>query len=92
MQFVYFSIPLIGGYFIMSYAISQSDLKWSSKKPLPSKKEPLNVVDGVRIGEGGYGGGVKLAESCGEEQVHIRKRLEEMLRMERRKKERNEKD
>ena len=76
----------------MSYAISQSDAKWSSKKPLPSKKEGLNVVDGVRIGAGGYGGGVKLAESCGEEQVHIRNRLDEMLSMEKIKKERNERD
>ena len=66
---------------------AQSDKKWQDKIAVrdTESKTGANEVSGVKIGAGGYGGGVKLAESNGWEQEMIRHRMKELLSKEKEK-------
>ena len=89
---VYFSIPVVGGYAVMQWAIEKS---WES---IGERGEKLRVkeVEGIgdvgtfrdgdsdHIGAGGVGAGVKLAQSSKEDQERNRLMLERFFKKERR--------
>mmetsp|Transcript_6391 Transcript_6391/g.9739 ORF Transcript_6391/g.9739 Transcript_6391/m.9739 type:complete len:152 (+) Transcript_6391:152-607(+) len=92
MGFVYFTIPIIGGYNVMQWAISKSHesigergekLEIKSVTGLGDKR----IVDGKEetIGSGGYGGGVRLAVSDEKFQRQNKVMLEAFLKSEERK-------
>jgi len=101
MGFLYFTVPVIGGYNVMQWAISKSHdsigehgekLEIKSVTGLGDKR----IVDGKeeRVGSGGIGGGVRLAVSDEKFQQQNKVMLEAFLKSEKRKlrkTERNEK-
>jgi hypothetical protein len=86
MSVVYFTVPIVGGYNVMQWAISKSH------ESIGERGEKLVVQDVQAIGNkayfgqelktvgaGGVGAGVKLMTSTKEEQIRIRKMLDEFI-------------
>jgi len=104
MGFVYFSLPVIGGWHIMQWAISKSHASIGER----GEKLPQKQIQGVgnkvmvdtetgqqvqKVGAGGWGGGVHLAVSDENVQERNQKLLKTYLKQQRkllRKKEREE--
>jgi hypothetical protein len=95
MGLVYFSIPVVGGWYVMQWAISKSHQSIGEKgEYLPIKsiqgigdKRVITVEEEAiekRVGAGGWGGGVHLAVSDEETQKRNRKMLNRFLRQQRR--------
>lgn len=90
---VYFSIPVVGGYQIMQWAISKSHESIGKRGEFLPKKEIQGIgdkrilEDGTeeKVGAGGVGGGVRLAVSDPKTQTQNRQMLEAFFRQQRRK-------
>mmetsp|Transcript_15101 Transcript_15101/g.32891 ORF Transcript_15101/g.32891 Transcript_15101/m.32891 type:complete len:149 (+) Transcript_15101:51-497(+) len=89
---IYFSIPVVGGYAVMQWAISKS---WESigergeklrLKSVEGRGDVATLEDGTdrKIGAGGFGMGVHLAQSSAEDQERNRQMLERFFKKERR--------
>lgn len=89
---IYFSFPVVGGYAVMQWAISKS---WESigergeklqRKRVEGRGDVATLEDGTerRIGAGGFGMGVHLAQSNAEDQARNRRMLERFFKKERR--------
>lgn len=96
MGFVYFTIPVVGGWYVMQWAISKSHASIGVQgERLPNKsiqgigdKRVVMGEDGVSneqlIGAGGWGGGVNLAVSDKETQRRNQKMLHKFLKQQQR--------
>ena len=89
---VYFTIPVVGGWYVMQWAISKSvdSIGPRGEKLRIKELEGLGdktIINGheVKVGAGGHLGGVHLAVSDATNQENNRKMLEAMFRKERRK-------
>jgi hypothetical protein len=90
---VYFSIPVVGGYQVMQWAISKSHESIGKHGELLPQKEIEGIgdcrvlQDGTheRVGAGGVGGGVRLAVSDEQTRVQNKKMLQAFFRQQRRK-------
>lgn len=95
MGFVYFVIPVIGGWYVMQWAISKShDSIGEFGEKLPVKQvqgigqKTLDASGAmVNVGAGGLGGGVNLADSDPETQERNRKKLLKFLKRQRKQQE-----
>eukprot|EP00591_Stephanopyxis_turris_P001994 CAMPEP_0195524126 /NCGR_PEP_ID=MMETSP0794_2-20130614/23795_1 /TAXON_ID=515487 /ORGANISM="Stephanopyxis turris, Strain CCMP 815" /LENGTH=127 /DNA_ID=CAMNT_0040654287 /DNA_START=189 /DNA_END=572 /DNA_ORIENTATION=+ len=90
---VYMTIPIVGGYYMMQWAIEKSHKSIGAKGELLQIKDveglgDLAVINGERkkVGAGGVLGGVKLAVSDKNDQDRNKKMLEKFLKNEQRKK------
>ena len=102
MGFVYFCIPVVGGYFVMQWAISKSHESIGERGELLKVKEvqgigDMRVIDTdsgemERVGAGGWGGGVHLAVSDVETQRKNREKLDKFLKRQKKMQERNSGD
>lgn len=96
MGFVYFVIPVVGGWHVMQWAIAKShDSIGANGERLPDDlkvKAGNQTKDGSLVGAGGWGGGVHLARSDPETQDRNGKMLRRFLRQQRRKIEKEEGD
>ena len=87
MGFIYFTIPVIGGYNVMMWAISKSHDSIGERGEKLKIKEVQGIGDVivkengevVRLGKGHFGGGVKLAVSSQEEQERNKLLLAKVL-------------
>mmetsp|Transcript_49286 Transcript_49286/g.73513 ORF Transcript_49286/g.73513 Transcript_49286/m.73513 type:complete len:164 (-) Transcript_49286:120-611(-) len=93
MGFVYFSLPVVGGYAVMQWAISKS------VESIGERGEKLKLVDQQEHETSGkdsppptLGGGVKLAESDPRTQENNKKMLEAFFRKERKRRRKQEKE
>lgn len=88
---VYFVLPVIGGYYVMQWAISKSHASIGEH----GERLPVKQVQGlgqhrvdedgtVKIGAGGWGGGVRLADSDEETQRRNQKKLRQFMRKQQR--------
>ncbi len=90
---IYFSIPVIGGYQVMQWAISKSHDSIGihgeklSQKDIEGIGEYRVLPDGTKekVGAGGVGGGVRLAVSDQKTQEQNRAMLEAFFKQQRRK-------
>lgn len=90
---VYFSIPVIGGYQVMQWAISKSHESIGKHGELLPEKRIQGIgdkrikEDGTKeqVGAGGVGGGVRLAVSDEQTQKQNRKMLQAFFKQQRRK-------
>jgi len=90
---VYFSIPVIGGYQVMQWAIGKSHQAIGEHGELLEEKRIQGIgnvrilEDGTKeqVGAGGVGGGVKLAVSDERTQEQNRAMLEAFFKQQRRK-------
>lgn len=85
MGFVYFTIPVVGGWHIMQWAISKAHVSIGEHGEKLEKKTITGIgdqrgSDGKHIGAGGWGGGVHLAVSDEETQRRNRKKLNKFLK------------
>ena len=87
MGFFYFSIPVVGGYQVMMWAISKSHDSIGVKGEKLHIKEVQGIGDTVslsgeqvKLGAGHMGGGVKLAVSSKEEQQRNKALLAKVLK------------
>eukprot|EP00586_Coscinodiscus_wailesii_P018404 CAMPEP_0172496976 /NCGR_PEP_ID=MMETSP1066-20121228/94725_1 /TAXON_ID=671091 /ORGANISM="Coscinodiscus wailesii, Strain CCMP2513" /LENGTH=108 /DNA_ID=CAMNT_0013269543 /DNA_START=141 /DNA_END=467 /DNA_ORIENTATION=- len=95
----YFSIPLIGGYHVMQWAISKSHESIGERgeklkvKRLQGYGDKIPSEDGKtqKVGAGGLGGGVHLAVSDEDDQKRSKVMLERFFRQERKKRRLKEK-
>jgi len=92
MGFVYFSIPVVGGYAVMQWAIGRSHDSIGERGEKLQEKEVEGVGDTVlvggeqhKIGAGGLGMGVNLAVSNKADQERNKVMLEKFFEKERRK-------
>jgi hypothetical protein len=88
MGFIYMTIPVIGGYHVMQWAIGKSHESIGEF----GEKLPVKTVQGLgnkridsngtvqTVGAGGIGGGVRLSVSTEEEQRRNREQLERFLK------------
>lgn len=97
MSCFYFSIPVVGGWNVMQWAISQSHASIGPKGEKLTVKEVVGIgdsaiIDGERkkVGAGGIGMGVKLAVSDKDDQERSKKMLEKFLHDVRRRKQKEE--
>jgi hypothetical protein len=89
----YFSIPLVGGHYVMQWAISKSHESIGERGEKLEIKDIQNLghhrVDKEgnrqRVGAGGWGGGVKLAVSDEETQKRNREMLNKYFKKQKRK-------
>lgn len=91
MGFVYFTIPVIGGWYVMQWAISKSH----DSIGIHGEKLPVKQIQGLgkkifddtgelkTVGAGGMLGGVNLADSDAETQERNRKKLLKFLKRQR---------
>ncbi len=93
MSCVYFSIPVVGGYSVMQWAISKSHESIGEKGEKLKIKDVQGIGDQTvingerkRIGAGGMGMGVKLAVSDEHDQERSKKMLAKMLKKAKREK------
>ena len=103
MGLVYFTIPVVGGWYVMQWAISKSHDSIGERGELL----PIKTVQGIgdkrvvegrngeestekRVGAGGWGGGVHLAVSDEETQRRNRRMLNKFLKQQRRKQEKKD--
>jgi len=97
---IYFSVPVVGGYFVMQWAIAKSH---DSIGP-NGERLPVKQIQGIgdkrvgsdgkvlsTVGAGGWGGGVRLSVSDEEVQRKNKRKLERFLKQQKRKQE-NERD
>jgi hypothetical protein len=87
MGFVYMTIPVVGGYYVMQWAIHKSHESIGER----GERLPVKTVQGLgdkriasdgsvqTVGAGGLGGGVHLSVSTEEEQRRNRRKLEKFL-------------
>lgn len=93
MGFVYFSIPVIGGCAIMSWATDKSKEsigEHGERLPVQSvqnggNKRVLGDGEVQKVGAGGWGGGVHLAVSDEETQKKTQRQIRKFLRMQKKK-------
>jgi hypothetical protein len=94
MGFVYFCIPVVGGYYVMQWAISKSHESIGVKGEKLRQKEIQGIGDKRLLQSGelqtvggaqGFGGGVRLAVSDERVQEQNRKQLEKFFKQEKRK-------
>jgi len=92
MSGVYFSIPVIGGWYVMQWAISKSHESIGERgeklriKDVKGIGDQATIGGGVtKIGAGGLGMGVKLAVSDTEDQSRNKKNLMKFFKLEARK-------
>jgi hypothetical protein len=96
MGFVYFCIPVVGGYYVMQWAIGKSHKSIGPRGELLRKKEIEGLGDKriLENGEyeivGGSRGSVRLAVSDAKTQVQNRKNLEAFFKKERKKRKKKE--
>lgn len=91
MAFVYFSIPVIGGYGIMQWAIGKSHASIGEHgEKLPEQDRLVGNVRTVdeqgraqKVGAGGWGGGVRLAVTDEETQRKNQEKLKKFFRRQR---------
>jgi hypothetical protein len=95
MGMVYFTIPVVGGWYIMQWAISKSHHSiglYGEKLPNQSRIEGLGdkrvvVTEDTeqvqKVGAGGWGGGVHLAVSDEESQRRNQEKLRKFLKRQR---------
>jgi len=89
----YFSVPVVGGWYVMQWAISKSHASIGEQ----GERLPVKTVQGIgdkmigedgqvvtHVGAGGWGGGVNLAVSDEETQQRNRKMLNKFLRQQKR--------
>ena len=95
----YFSIPVVGGWHVMQWAIGESHKSIGPKGELLEIKEvhgigQTAIIDGEkkRIGAGGVGLGVKLAISDKDDQERSKKMLGKILKENRRRKRREQEE
>mmetsp|Transcript_3827 Transcript_3827/g.5753 ORF Transcript_3827/g.5753 Transcript_3827/m.5753 type:complete len:102 (-) Transcript_3827:192-497(-) len=88
---LYFSIPIVGGWHVMQWAIGKSHESIGPKGEKLEIKEVQGIgqtatIDGemTRIGAGGVGMGVKLAASDTHDQERSKKMLAKILKESRR--------
>lgn len=97
MGFVYFCVPLIGGWNVMQWAISKSHESIGVRGEKLEKKRIEGIGDKRRlengefqsVGGSGIGGGVRLAISNETTQAQNRKQLELLFKQEVEKRQRN---
>jgi len=103
MGFVYFSIPVVVGYTVSSWVVSQSEATVEERFANIDKNSVQGLGDKVVVkdesgertevvGAGGWGGGVRLATSDQETQDINKVNLERFLRKQRRMKEKRERE
>lgn len=93
MGFIYFSIPVVGGWHVMQWAIAKSHASIGEQ----GERLPVKTVQGIgdkvigedgrvetQVGAGGWGGGVNLAVSDEETQKRNRRMLNKFLRQQKR--------
>jgi hypothetical protein len=95
----YFSVPVVGGWHVMQWAIGEAHKSIGPKGELLEVKEVQGIgqtaiVDGEQkiIGAGGVGKGVKLALSDKGDQERSKKMLGKMLRENRRRKKKRDEE
>ncbi len=95
----YFSVPVVGGWYVMQWAIEKSHKSIGPKGELLEVKEVQGIggiaqFDGktTKIGAGGLGMGVKLAVSDKEDQERSKKMLAKVLRDARRRRKKEEQE
>lgn len=95
----YFSIPVVGGYYVMQWAISKSHKSIGPRGELLRHKEIEGIGDLRKNDNGDYelvggmkglGGGVKLAVSDDKTQVQNKKMLETFFKKERKKRQKQQ--
>lgn len=95
----YFSLPIVGGYHVMQWAISKAhDSIGENGERLPVKE--IQGIGNKRVdresgelktvGAGGWGGGVRLATSDEETQRKNREKLHKFLKIQKKKLEKND--
>ena len=94
----YFTVPVVGGWYVMQWAISKSvdEIGERGEKLRQNRLEGFGnktIIDGKeeKIGAGGRYGGVNLAMSDSSTQENNRVMLEGLFRKERRKRREKEK-
>jgi hypothetical protein len=89
MGFVYFCIPVVGGWHVMQWAISKAHNRiGESGERLPNQKiEGVGDLrgNGEKVGAGGWGGGVHLTVSDEGQQQRNKRMLRKFLRKQRKK-------
>ena len=97
---VYFSIPVVGGWYVMQWAIGRAHnsigergekLKIKDVQGIGNQRITSEDGQGKRVGAGGVGMGVKLAVSNEHDQQNSKKMLEKMLKKARKEKLKREK-
>lgn len=100
MGFVYFCIPVIGGYYVMQWAIGKSHKSIGPRGELLRHKEIQGIGDRRILEDGeiqevggskGLGGGVKLAVSDSQTQEQNMKMLKSFFKQEKKKRRQQEK-
>lgn len=88
MGLIYMTIPIVGGYYVMQWAIAKSHASIGER----GERLPVKTVQGLGnrridhdgtariVGAGGLGGGVRLSVSTEEEQRRNRRKLEKYLK------------
>mmetsp|Transcript_25898 Transcript_25898/g.38366 ORF Transcript_25898/g.38366 Transcript_25898/m.38366 type:complete len:144 (+) Transcript_25898:175-606(+) len=96
---VYFSVPVVGGWQVMQWAIGKAHKSIGPKGEYLEVKEVQGIgqtaiVDGEQklIGAGGVGMGVKLAVSDKDDQERSKKMLANMLKQNRRRKKKRDEE
>lgn len=99
MATLYFSIPVVGGWHVMQWAISKSHKSIGPKGELLEIKEVQGIgqtanIDGETkiIGAGGVGMGVRLATSDKDDQDRSKKMLAKILKRNRLRKKKEEEE
>ncbi|CAB9518005.1 expressed unknown protein [Seminavis robusta] len=102
MGFVYFTLPVIGGYHVMQWAISKSHEEIGERGEKLRNKRIEGIGDKVvvdeatgqtkKVGAGGWGGGVNLAVSNETIQERNLRRLKKWLKKQRKLKRKREKE
>lgn len=84
MAFVYFTIPVVGGWYVMQWAIGKSH----SSIGVNGERLPVKTIsgigdkrgsDGQHVGAGGWGGGVRLVVSDTETQIKNKQKMDEFV-------------
>ena len=96
---IYFSIPVVGGWHVMQWAIGEAHKSIGPKGEYLEVKEVQGIgqsaiVDGEvkKIGAGGVGMGVRLTVSDKDDQERSKKMLAKMLRENRRRKKKRDEE
>lgn len=97
MGFIYFSIPVVSGWFITDWAVKKSHENIGERGEKLKVKEIQGIgdkrmVDGKleKVGAGGWGGGVRLAVSDQQTQEQNMKLLQKFLKKQRKLKRKRE--
>lgn len=93
MGFVYFVVPVVGGWYVMQWAIGRAHHSIGEKGEHLAVKDIEGIGrqhvthngEKISVGAGGWGGGVRLAESDAETQERNKRKLMKFLKQQQKK-------